>query len=858
MFRVRGARPSLALVDDEGEPLLYRHTDGGRTVRKAGTYVALDPETADYGAKLVIAAYKTSMTFTEDDGTITTFGYNTTAGEWLATSVQEPASTKTTTLTRDGAGKVTRILAPAPDGVTCTGSLGKGCRALDIAYGTSGTANGKVTAVTYTAWDPDKTGGAAMTTVQVATYTYDSAGQLATMTDPRSSLATSYGYAGTSPSGQPLLTTVTPSGLSPYTLNYAGTSPAALRGHLLSVDRAPAVAGGDTVKVSRFVYDIDPAASTSGLPTMDTELLSRWGQATAPTHGYAAFSADKQDVGGGTGATITSPSQVSSGAWPFAELQYTDDDGRVINTAAHGAGDWQFTSSGYDTDGRVIRSLDETATSQLRHLNADLTHSGEEIDSYATITRYNTAAGLNSAGTFVTDVWAPAADIDGQLVRTHTHTDYDQGAPNNGINPGTELPYRLPTTITTTQADGLSGSADPEVSVATDEPLLTQELAGYDAIDGKPYTDPTSGWYQGQATTSTTVMGDGEADIVTKTRYDAEGRTVEVRKPGSTGTDAATTLTGYYTAGTQTGVFAQCGDRPEWAGMACATRTGEATPTTPVEATTKYSLYLAPREATETLGTVVRTTTTTYDDAGRQLVTRTTTNGLTGSEPVPATRSEYDAGTGLATATVSLDGAGAEIARISTGYDLWGQAVTYTDTDGETTSTTYDSAGRVVKVTDPIRAVEYGYGSGTEHRGYPTLVKIPGTGQFTATYDAAGNMTTQSLLGQRVTQHSTYDPRSGQLTGLGYTGAPLPGEDEQELLAWSVESDIQDRTTSITSSAATGAEALDDEGNPITGVGSTEHKPSPTIAPNASPGQPTRSARPAPTAPTASTCAGTA
>ncbi|MBD5788375.1 DNRLRE domain-containing protein [Cellulosimicrobium terreum] len=819
-----GVDGTIALVDDEGEPLLYKHSAGGRTVRRAGTYVALDAETAEYGAKLVIAASQTSMTFTEDDGTATTFDYNATAGEWLAVSVKEPASSKTTTLTRDPAtGRVTRILAPAPDGVQCagTGTPLKGCRALDITYGTSGSAKGKVVEVVYQAWDPDKPGGAGMAGPQVATYAYDSDGRLAKVTDPRSGLSTSYTYSATaySLSGQPLLTTVTPSGLAAYTLNYAGDTPVSVKGNLLSVDRAPATSGGQPVKVSRYVYDIDPSANVSGLPVMSTDLVSRWGQDTAPTHGYAVFSADKQDVGGGTNATITSPTQVSSGAWPFADLQYTDDDGRVLNTAAHGAGDWQFTSTGYDTDGRVIRSLDETATSQLREHNANGELAPEAIDSYATITRYNTAQGLNPAGTFVTDVWEPAVNIDDELVRTHTHTDYDQGAPNSGINPATEIPYRLPTTVTVMQADGLTGSADPDDPVATGATVLSQDLTGYDAIDGKPHTDPTSGWYQGQATTTTTVMGAGQTDIVTKTRYDGEGRTVEVRKPGSDGTDAATTLSGFYTAGPQTGVFADCGNKPEWAGLACATRSAEATPTTPVETTTKYSLYLAPREATETLGSVVRTTTTTYDQAGRELVARTTTSGLTGSESVPGTSTEYDPATGLATATVSLDAAGTGTGRISTGYDLWGQAVTYTDTDGETTTTAYDQAGRVTTVTDPIRTVEYGYGSDTEHRGYPTQVKIHGTGQFTATYDAAGNMTTQSLLGQRVTQHSTYDPRSGQFTGLDYTGAPLPGGAEVNWLSWTITPDIQGRTTSITSVASQSAEEVDEDGNPITGGG---------------------------------------
>ncbi|MBE7702390.1 hypothetical protein H9623_19045, partial [Oerskovia sp. Sa1BUA8] len=420
----------------------------------------------------------------------------------------------------------------------------------------------------------------------------------------------------------------------------------------------------------------------------------------------------------------------------------------------------------------------------------------------------------------------PARETNNGLVRKHTHTDYDQGAPNQGVNPKTGIAYRLPTTVTVTEADALTGTSETTVPVATGEPVVSQALSGYET-PGLAHTDPTSGWFLGQATTSTTVMDNPTQNIVTTTRYDAEGKAVETRKPGATGTDAATTLSGYYTATAQSGAFATCGNKPEWAGLACSTRTGETTPTLPVETTTKYSYYLAPRESVEALGATSRTTTTTYDAAGRTTLVATVATGLTGSTPVPATRTDYDPATGQAAATVTLNTAGTETGRISTGYDSWGRAVSYTDTDGAVTTTTYDVAGRVAKVTDPIRSVEYGYDAEGEHRGYTTLVKIPGTGQFTATYDATGAMTSQSLLGGRVTQHLTYD-RAGELTELTYTGAPLPGDPEQDLLAWSIESDVLGRTTTLTSTAGTGDTGIArtqtftyDKGERLTGVADT-------------------------------------
>ncbi|WP_170963111.1 RHS repeat-associated core domain-containing protein [Cellulosimicrobium aquatile] len=815
---------TISLIDDEGGALVFRQPDGTKTAMKPGQYTAVDEDTATVGAKLSLTGTGTAATldFTEEDGTVTRFTYSHTAGGdrvWLPASVTEPGTAGATSFTRDATTKkITRILAPVPPGVTCpaTGALNPGCRAVDITYAatTAGTdVAGQVKQISYTAYDPDKAGGAGMSTVVVATYEYDSAKRLAKVTDPRAGLSTSYAYGGPSTSGQPLLTTVTPSGLAPYTLAYGASSQDVKS--LLTVERAPATTGGAAARLSRFVYGIDPATTNTALPDLKAAATTTWSQETPPSYGAAVFSADRQQVSG------SGPGDVTAADWPYADLQYTDAEGRVVNTAAFGAGDWQVTATRYDSGGRTVHELDQKATAQLRALTAAQGQLATEvIDSYATITRYNAditaataithdggtiAAGavLTPAGTVVTDVWEPARETSNGLLRKHTRTDYDQGAPNGGVNPKTGIAYRLPTAVTVTEADALTGSSDTSVPVATGETVVSQALSGYDAIDGVPHTDKTSGWFLGQATTSTTVMDDPAQNIVTKTRYDVEGKVVESRKPGATGSDAATTRNGYYTAAAQTGVFAACGSKPEWAGLACSTRTGESTPTLPVETTTKYSSYLAPRESVESLGATTRITTTTYDAAGRTVRVGTVATGLAGSTPVPATRTDYDAATGQVAATVTLGATGAETGRISTRYDAWGRQTTYTDSDGAVTTTTYDAAGRVAKVTDPIRSVEYGYDAEGERRGLPTLVKIPGTGQFTATYDATGAMTSQSLLGGRVTQRLTYD-RAGELTELAYTGAAMPGDPEQDLLAWSIDSDVLGRTTTLTSTAGTG------------------------------------------------------
>jgi len=819
-----GIDGTMALIDDEGGALVFRQPGGGRVLGKTGTYTPVDSETAETGAtfRKEGSASAARLLFTDPTGAVTSFAF---AGEgtdrvWQPVSVSEPGSARTTSFAWNDAKQITRILAPVPDGVTCpsSGALNAGCRAIDITYGTTtggGEVAGQVKQISYTAYDPDRQGGPGMTTVVVARYEYDTQRRLTKVTDPRTNLSTSYAYhpSATSTSGQPLLTTVTDSGLKPWRLAYGASSQDTMS--LLTVHRGNPAGSGTDVQAARFVYGIARDGS-NGLPAVGGEVAA-WGESTAPAYGAAVFGQDR--------AASATPGAAD---WPFADLQYTDAEGRVTASATHGAGDWQFAATRFDAAGRVTHAWDEHATSQLRTQHAEQGDlAGEVIDSYATITRYNApitasaaitwtppggtaqtiAAGteLLAAGSLVTDTWEPAREVDGELVRTHTHIDYDQGAPNSRVNPATGIAFGLATTTTVTQADGLSGSADLEVPVATGEKVLSRQVSGYVPIDGKTATDPTSGWMLGQATTTTTRMGAGGAtsgaDITTKIRYDAEGRTVEERRPGSNGTDAATLLTGYYTTAAQSGKFATCGGKPQWAGLTCLSTTGEATPSLPVEATTKYSLYLGAATVTETSGSVVRTTTTTFDTAGRPIRIGTTVTGLSGPQPVPDTTTLYDPATGLATATVSLKAAGREEGRISTGYDAWGRPVTYTDTDGATTTTTYDPAGRVHTVRDPKRTVTYTYNGAGEHRGLPTRAEVQGVGAFTATYDAAGSITRQTLPGDTVAQQLTYD-RAGDLAEQSYATIPASGQDAQEILAWTMATDVQGRTTQITSGAA--------------------------------------------------------
>ncbi|MBO0609886.1 DNRLRE domain-containing protein [Myceligenerans salitolerans] len=810
---------TISFTDGYGSPMVFMQPGTGRAPRQLGVYAAADDDTAALGVRIEVLAPDaqdrgTRLTWTDSDGSVTTWAWQN--GTWQAISVDGVDSPGIMRLDYDGAGRLTRMVAPVPQAatpVTCdAGAEQRGCRVLSIAYGSSDTGTdavpgdraGQVKQISYTAWDPATN---AVTTTPVAAYAYNSSGYLVKVTDPRSNLSTTYAYSGVSSAGVPLLASVTPAGLASWTLQYGPTTVDA--NALVTVTRDGATLGASSVRTSRYVYGIDPATTVAGLPAMTGAAVAVWGQPDAPTYGAAVFAQDKAaDVPG------SSTGDVTAALWPYADVFYTDDQGRVTNAAQYGAGDWQLTSTTYDESGRAVRTLEPGAIAQIR----GSTTAGEEVDpdTYATITTYNqdvlssaAATGpdgesvpagtvLLPAGTLATDILYPASDVvdpatgDTITARAHVKTAYDQSAPNNGVNPETGLGFGLATTTQILQ--------EPVGEASGAATVVAETRTGYAPIDGADELSETSGWVLGSPTSTTTE--NGSTDITSKVRFDALGRVVEKRQPKGSGADAGTILTGYYTADSQAGPFADCGGRPEWDGLLCRTRSAETTATIPV-ATVEYGYLLNQTKLSEVKSSATRTTTQSYLADGRDDTTTVTASGLTDSEPVPTTKTIYDTATGLPTATASLDASDAEIARISQAYDRWGRLVTYTDTDGQVTTTTYDAAGAVASVTDPVGTTTYTTDSATEHRGLTVGVDLDGKGQIDATYDAAGNITTQSMPGQ-VTMTKTYD-QAGQLTGMSYDTTDSIG-DPLTLGTWTIGRELLGRIATQDTNLGTGAD----------------------------------------------------
>jgi RHS repeat-associated protein len=798
---------TLVLTDGADAPLVFapaHDPDTGWATRTgedlaAGDWVGVDEDTPFLGltAQVTGAGAATRFVLSDDAGVVTTFRVTTPAtateaARFAPESVTEPGA-GATTYTRDGQGRVTGILSPLPTGMTpadCTpAAWAAGCRAVEIDYATATTATaeepgdvaGQVGAIRLRVHDAAQAGGAVKV---MASYAYDAEGRLVAVTDGPTGLTTGYGY-----DTEGRLATVTPPGLTPFQLEYAGPDARLAR---VTRDR-PAAAGGGTATLATVLYGLRPDSLTSGLPDLRADTaLTGWGQETPATYGAAVFGPDRP-VG------TLDPAEVAEDDWASASLWFTDFRGRTLNTASYGAGDWQLTYTSYDEHGNVVRELDEGDIAAIRA-------GATTIEKAGTLTVYNTettdpAAGplATPTGTVVTDVYGPARvvrDAAGAAVerRPHTKTGYDQGSPNGGINPATGGGWAMPTTVTTqaVDADTLAPVGDP-VSVERTE-----------------YGE-AAGWLLGTPTRVTTVMGAGQADLVTETRYDEQGRVVEQRQPGSDGTDAGTRRTVYYTKDANPDHPA-CGGRAEWEGLVCRIQHAGAPtsgPDLPVQTTTGYTPFgLQPTEQVETADGATRTTTTVHDPAGRVQRSWTSLAGMAGA-PAPGAEYAYDPATGLPTQRWATTATGARTGEPEvTGYDAWGRQTSYAPAGDPATTTVYDTAGRVATVTDPKGTSSYGY-DGTdaagkaERRGLPTTLTITRAGgpdlEFAGGYDADGALTVESLPGG-LTRRTAYDA-AGEQTGLSYSGrvttvsddGTTSTDDDGPWLAWTTEHDIAGR-----------------------------------------------------------------
>ncbi len=699
----------VTLTSAEGAPAVYtRVGSGSYPYHYAGV-----ADTAADGSTLTKDS-ATQFTLTEVDGTRTTWNSTTVGGAtiWVDDRVMEPGNANTSTFTVDGQGRTTRILAPVPAGVNCSGTLGAGCRALTISYATSTTAtadggdpatwgdyNGRISSISMSL------NGAAP--VEVARYKFDTTGRLRQEYDPRldsaggGHVATLYWYT----SENRVLGYIPPAEET-WNFNYDSY------GRLISLTRARPGGAGDATQ--SVVYDI-PLSGGSAPVDMSPSAVGTWGQLDLPSFATAVFPASHIPA---------SPPGASD--WPFADLTYMDANGREVNSASYGAGAWQITTTEHDLRGNTVRQLTAENRNQALSPTADTDPTVAALtDSAARAQLLDTDTTWSADGVVPVEAYGPKHRyVTNGGVRTsarlHTHTDYDQGAP------GGSVVYHLPTTVTASAYDG-SSDTDPR-----------KVINGYEAKTGAD--GATSGWTLRRPTTVTTWMGGGsDPDVVRTSFYNLAGQPVEVRQPkaNAAGTDAFTAVTSYFTPTGSGGCV-----NASWAGLACSEgpaaqpSSGNALPVTGYT----YNNLNEPLTAVETVGSTTRTTTTAYDAAGRKTSAALAVSpAADGGTAVPTATFGYSTSTGLLTTTT------ANSITLTTGYDSWGQATSQTDADGNTATTTYDIDGAPAAVNDSKGT--YTYDSSTEHRGLVTSLDV-GAGSapstFTATYNGDGALATET------------------------------------------------------------------------------------------------------------------
>ncbi|MFJ2298196.1 RHS repeat-associated core domain-containing protein [Oerskovia paurometabola] len=739
---------------------------------------------------------------TEIDGTVTLFTRPGASGDFPVLTSAPPAAagqSRHVYTPVNGVQRLTRIIAPIEPGVdgwqnlttgnlqACTSATpARGCEVMDLDYASSTTATasapgnfaGQVMSASVWTWN-----GTAVVKIPIAAYKYNAKGQLVEARDPRieaagaPALVTRYAYDA---AGR--LTTVTAPGEEPYTFGYgpggasrtgSGDLIDAGPGRLLTVKRASLTPGTKDQlgpdNTTTVVYNVPLTRAKGGPYDLNAAALATWAQSDGPTDATAIFG--PQDVPAVTTATETAPGK--DGYKP-ATVHYLNSSGREVNTASPAGKDAPIEgfidTAEYDRFGNTVRTLDATnrllALRKLPNTATMLTDWG--LDNK---TGLELSVLLDSRSTYSPDgldVLTETGPVqrlavandpnDVRLLRPRTLNVYDEGNPEGAA-------AHLLTRSTSAGIDPFTAGADQLTDVLIDPIVTTNE---YTPVDGKPALDPTSGWVHKQATKITVDAGQPTA-LSSVVLYDARGRAIESRKPGSTGTDAATVKSVFYSAGTEAS-DARCQNKPEWAGQPCLTFAGG--PVTghdparmssdlTVKRTEAYNGFGSPTVISESVGAgvslVTRTTTTTYDAADRVTGVQIAGSSAAAGATIAKTTTTYDGPTGDIVKNASVNASGAETASVVKEYDRLGRLIKYTDANGGWTKSEYDRYGQPTKVTDSIGTTRsYEYDRAADPRGYVTKLADSVAGTIIPTWGADGQLESQTLPGG-VTLTMTYD-----------------------------------------------------------------------------------------------------
>lgn len=461
-----------------------------------------------------------------------------------------------------------------------------------------------------------------------------------------------------------------------------------------------------------------------------------------------------------------------------AGVHALDVNGREINTASFsGSGQrgWRIATSEYDEHGNTVRELTPGNRDSALWPTAEQTERltlplGSTVEASAARARMlDTVHKYSPDGIDLRETFGPLHQLtlpNGTLAAGRQYTRTVYGAHTSKPVAGDPAltaggPEHSPIEVSV----GASLSGDTTATSISDVRVTQYDYA----LHNNGGDD--EGWSL-LTPLRTTVKVPGGADVHRVDRYDpVTGAQTRRQQPSDSpatsagGTGAGTTVLTYYKVGTNN---AAC-ENSAWAGLVCTSGPAAqpGTPSLPNLPVTQ-TFYDNQLRAVKTIKTIPgvttapRTSVTDYENSGvSPRVLRTATSGGQGTA-LPAVVQRYDASTGLPTEQ-AFDGTSTVI---RTGYDEFGRQASYTNADGETTTTEYDSGGRVLRTSNARNTLTYGYDAGGERRGLVTSLTasaISTTSGFTGSYDADGQLTRQTMpdgLEQQFTLDETGDPTS--------------------------------------------------------------------------------------------------
>jgi RHS repeat-associated protein len=456
------------------------------------------------------------------------------------------------------------------------------------------------------------------------------------------------------------------------------------------------------IQTSRMVWNVALSGSGSPYP-MSANDLDTWGQTDRPTDATAIIPPGQSTL---TGATVN----------------YLNADGTNVNTAEPGG---RIETTEHNAAGQVVRSL-----SPANRATA-LAAGGGSATLAGLLSTYFTY----SAGGDLVEELGPQHEIkleSGQVVdaRAHTVITYDEGSP---------LPADQKAHLPTTERVGAQvDPSQPDVDVRT----IKRE---YD-------------WNLREETATIIDPGSGNLNLAGRKSYNAAGLPSEFSMPESSGQDAGTYRAIYYSHDGSASDPA-CRNKPEWFNMLCKS-VPAAQPGTPGlpdlrTKTITYNRFGDIATVVEQVGSDTRTLTNTYDSAGRK--TKQRVESTVGAAVLESTTG-YSTTTGRATTVSTSQGT------TTSSYDSFGRLTSYTDADGNVSTTSYNSADQPITASDGKGTQTYTHDPVT---GDLTQVSDSDAGTFTAAYDANGRVISKTYP-NGLQAATTYD-EAGSPVRLTYT-----------------------------------------------------------------------------------------